>query len=292
MRILGIVSADLGVSCGDQRFKGPYPVGHPDLSEIAGSEAHGVFHSYCNHRELLEFIKGETPVFFFPTLHLPFVCPHFLSKFLLSHHNYPNGIRDFNATFTTSDGEKITKEYEIAKMPPEHRFWQEFPIDIDNVTSCDIRVISSWDGKQKDIDLSAIRFVIDREQEAKKEVKMRDQIERKCLIKEGTEKELADFMLSTTQSLKDLKFALSHEKEQRLRDKEEFKKQSLEAQHSETGKCRIHEKERCPRHLLSKRAVIDSLQSILSQVEQRSESEQFHFSVELEAVQRIVPSLK
>ncbi|GKT28792.1 hypothetical protein ADUPG1_007339 [Aduncisulcus paluster] len=141
--------------------------------------------------------------------------------------------------------------------------------------------------------LYGIRFVIDKKQEkaqeAKKEIEPKE-----CLKKEGKEKELSDFMFSTTQSLKDLQSALSDEKKQRVHDKEEFKKHSLEVQqHSGTGKRRFHDdEERCTRHLLSKRAVVASLQSILSQVEQRPESEQFHFSVELEAVHRIVPSLK
>ncbi|GKT21914.1 hypothetical protein ADUPG1_012014 [Aduncisulcus paluster] len=108
---------------------------------------------------------GEVYIFFNPNLHLPFISSHYLSKFVVSQHSFPHGIKDFDATFTTSDGKKITKEYQMGKMPPEHYFWQEFPIDLDNVISCDIHVISSWDGKQDFINLQAIRFVIDKKRE-------------------------------------------------------------------------------------------------------------------------------
>ncbi|GKT28794.1 hypothetical protein ADUPG1_000870 [Aduncisulcus paluster] len=149
-------------------FKGPYPTGHPDLSEIDGSKAYGDYHRGHNHSDLLEFLRGESFIFFYPNLHLPFVTRHYLSKFVVSHDSFRNGIKDFDATFTTSDGKKITKEYQMGKMPPEHYFWQEFPIDLDNVISCDIHVISSWDGSRSYIFLNGVRFVIDKEQERMK----------------------------------------------------------------------------------------------------------------------------
>ncbi|GKT33538.1 hypothetical protein ADUPG1_007410, partial [Aduncisulcus paluster] len=149
----------------------PYPVGHPDLSEIDGSKAYGDYHDGDNHSTLLKFLRGEILICFYPNLHLPFITSHYLSKFVVSHHSRPYGIKDFDATFTTSDGKKITKEYQMGEIPPNHYFWQEFPIDIDNVISCDIHVISSWNGKQRNIFMQAIRFVIDKEQEKMKAAK-------------------------------------------------------------------------------------------------------------------------
>ncbi|GKT29701.1 hypothetical protein ADUPG1_014144 [Aduncisulcus paluster] len=164
MRIIGKCIDDFG--CLSLKvYKGPYPTGHPDLSEIDGSKAYGDYHSGHNHSSLLQFLRGGWYIFFYPNLHLPFITPHYLGKFVVSHHNWPQGIKDFNVTFTTSDGKKITKEYQMGKMPPRHCFWQEFPIDIDNVISCDIHVISTLDGKQYCIYLYGIRFVIDKEQE-------------------------------------------------------------------------------------------------------------------------------
>ncbi|GKT27915.1 hypothetical protein ADUPG1_000280 [Aduncisulcus paluster] len=123
-------------------YVGSYPVGHPDLAEIDGSIEH-----------------------------MGIIIMVIIILFVVSHHSRPYGIKDFDATFTTSDGKKITKEYQMGKMPPEHYFWQEFPIDIDNVISCDIHVISSLDGKQEMIYLYGIRFVIDKKQEKMKAVK-------------------------------------------------------------------------------------------------------------------------
>ncbi|GKT18527.1 hypothetical protein ADUPG1_011325, partial [Aduncisulcus paluster] len=318
----------LSQEAASQMEKSPYPVGHPDLSEIDGSKAYGDYYSGDNHSSLLGLLRGERAILFIrfnPNLHLPFISPHYLSKFVVSHHSYPDGIKDFNAAFTTSDGKMITKEYQMGEMPPEHYFWQEFPIDIDNVISCDIHVISSWDGKQKGINLFGIRFVTDKEQEAKKEKERKEQIERerkeRVIIEQQEqakqrielmrldgelkrEKELkeraemkdlmSDFISSTQQRFEELEKKLSDEKEQRVHDKEDFKR--IRASDVEKFESKIaqfekelqskqshDDEERCPRHLLSKRAVVASLQSILSQVEQRPESEQFHFSVELEA---------
>ncbi|GKT36263.1 hypothetical protein ADUPG1_009262 [Aduncisulcus paluster] len=178
MRIIGKCIVDLGfiVLFGDstKQYQGPYPVGHPDLSEIDGSKAYGDYHRGHNHSNLLKFLGGGWYIFFYPNLHLPFITPHYLSKFVVSHHNEPDGIKDFNATFTTSDGKEITKEYQMGEMPPNHYFWQEFPIDIDNVIFCDIHVISSLDGKQEDIFLEGIRFVIDKKEEKMKAAKQHE----------------------------------------------------------------------------------------------------------------------
>ncbi|GKT21364.1 hypothetical protein ADUPG1_011881, partial [Aduncisulcus paluster] len=276
-----------------------YPVGHPDLSEIDGSKAYGDYYHGHNHSSLLRFLRGEKHIYFNPNLHLPFISPHCLGKFVVSHHSHPNGIKDFDATFTTSDGKKITKEYQMGKMPPEHYFWQEFPIDIENVISCDIHVISSLDGKQEMIFLHGIRFVIDKkqekEQEAKKEKERKEQIERerkeRVIIEQQEqeqakqrielmrldgelkrEKELkraemkdlmSDFISSTQQRFEELEKKLSDEKEQRVHDKEEFEKE-----------------------LQSKQSQIDSLLSTLSQVQQKSESDRLRLSRELSSVQR------
>ncbi|GKT23813.1 hypothetical protein ADUPG1_012545 [Aduncisulcus paluster] len=294
MRIIGKCIVDIGTySDPDKLYKGPYPTGHPDLSEIDGDEAYG---DYCfdhNYSDLFRFVRGEWYISFYPNLHLPFITSHYLSKFVVSHHSFRDGIKDFNVTFTTFDGNKITKEYQMGEMHPEHFFWQEFPIDLDNVISCDIHVISSWDGKQDNISFSGIRFVIDKEQEAKKEKELKELKE----LKRAEMKDLmSDFISSTQQRFEELEKKLSDEKEQRLHDKEEFEmiRASDKAQFEKElqSKQSHDDEERCTRHLLSKRAVVASLQSILSQVEQRPESEQFHFSVELEAVHRIVPSLK
>ncbi|GKT37449.1 hypothetical protein ADUPG1_003387 [Aduncisulcus paluster] len=175
MRIIGKCIEDIGTYADpDKVFISTYPVGHPDLSEIDGSKAYGDYHHDHNHSDLLQFLRGKKHIRFNPNLHLPFVTRHYLSKFLVSHHSYPDGIKDFDATFTTSDGKMITKEYQMGEMPPNHYFWQEFPIDLDNVISCDIHVISSWDGKQRNIFLQAIRFVIDKEQEKMKAAKERE----------------------------------------------------------------------------------------------------------------------
>ncbi|GKT28793.1 hypothetical protein ADUPG1_000869 [Aduncisulcus paluster] len=152
-------------------LESPFPVGHPDLSEIDGSKAYGDYHSGHNHSNLLQFVRGKKHIWFYPNLHLPFVTRHYLSKFVVSHDSFRNGIKDFDATFTTSDGKKITKEYQMGEMPPRHYFWQEFPIDLDNVISCDIHVISTLDGKQDFIYLYGIRFVIDNKQEKMKAAK-------------------------------------------------------------------------------------------------------------------------
>ncbi|GKT19785.1 hypothetical protein ADUPG1_011570 [Aduncisulcus paluster] len=172
MRIIGKCIVDIGTDWeSDEPYKGPYPVGHPDLSEIDESKAYGDYHRGHNHFDLLQFLRGERAILFNPNLHLPFIAPCYLSKFVISHHNWPYGIKDFDATFTTSDGKKITKEYQMGEMPPRHYFWQEFPIDLDNVISCDIHVISTLDGKQYCIYLYGIRFVIDKEQEKMKAAK-------------------------------------------------------------------------------------------------------------------------
>ncbi|GKT21387.1 hypothetical protein ADUPG1_011892, partial [Aduncisulcus paluster] len=260
MRIIGKCIEDIETvwDC-DKLYQGPYPVGHPDLSEIDGYKAYGDYHSGDNHSSLLQFLRGEEYIYFNPNLHLPFITSHCLSKFVVSNHSHPSGIKDFDATFTTSDGKKITKEYQMGEMPPKHLFWQEFPIDIDNVISCDIHVISSWDGKQKGINLFGIRFVTDKEQEAKKEKERKEQIERerkeRVIIEQQEqeqakqrielmrldgelkrEKELkelkraemkdlmSDFISSTQQRFEELEKKLSDEKEQRVHDKEDFER--------------------------------------------------------------------
>ncbi|GKT36543.1 hypothetical protein ADUPG1_009490 [Aduncisulcus paluster] len=175
MRIIGKCIVDIGTDWeSDELYKGPYPVGHPDLSEIDGSKADGDYHVCHNHSDLLEFLGGEEYIFFYPNLHLPFITPHYLSNLVVSHHSHPDGIKDFNVTFTTSDGKKITKEYQMWEMPPNHYFWQEFPIDIDNVISCDIHVISTLDERPEMIYLDGIRFVIDKKQEKMKDAKQHE----------------------------------------------------------------------------------------------------------------------
>ncbi|GKT37183.1 hypothetical protein ADUPG1_010022 [Aduncisulcus paluster] len=172
MRIVGKVVVDLGTSWPVTKvLEGPYPVGHPDLSEIDGSKAYGDCYNDHDYSNILKLLRGKQHVFFFPNLHLPFITPHYLSKFVVSNYGYSSGIKDFNATFTTSDGNQITKEYTMTEMRSGHRFWQEFPIDILDVTSCDIHVISSWDGKQEFILFFGIRFVIDKKQEKMKATK-------------------------------------------------------------------------------------------------------------------------
>ncbi|GKT14229.1 hypothetical protein ADUPG1_010446, partial [Aduncisulcus paluster] len=155
-------------------LKGPYPVGRSGLCEIDGSKAYGDYHHGHNHSNLLKFLRGESYIFFYPNLHLPFITPHYLGKFVVSHHSRRYGIKDFNVTFTTSDGKKITKEYQMGKMPPRYYFWQEFPIDIDNVISCDIHVISTLDERPEMIYLDGIRFVIDKKQEKMKDAKQHE----------------------------------------------------------------------------------------------------------------------
>ncbi|GKT18664.1 hypothetical protein ADUPG1_011350 [Aduncisulcus paluster] len=174
MRIIGKCIEDLVCDSRENRYNGPYPVGHPDLSEIDESKAYGDYHSGDNHLTLLQFFRGKISIRFYPNLHLPFITPLYLSKFVVSNHSFRNGIKDFNATFTTSDGKKITKEYQMGEMPSKSFFWQEFPIDLDNVVSCDIHVISTLDGKERKIFLQAIRFVIDKEQEKMKAAKERE----------------------------------------------------------------------------------------------------------------------
>ncbi|GKT27392.1 hypothetical protein ADUPG1_000023 [Aduncisulcus paluster] len=109
MRIIGKCILDIGTDWESVEvvLDGPYPTGHPDLSEIDGSKAYGDYHRGHNHSSLLQFLRGEEYIYFNPNLHLPFITSHYLSKFVVSHHSYPDGIKDFNATFTTSDGKKI-----------------------------------------------------------------------------------------------------------------------------------------------------------------------------------------
>ncbi|GKT14323.1 hypothetical protein ADUPG1_010465 [Aduncisulcus paluster] len=173
MRFIGKCILDIGIYWKNDEvvLEGPYPVGHPDLSEIDGSKAYGDYHCGDDHSDLLKFLRGEWYICFYPNLHLPFISPHYISKFVVSHHSWPHAIKDFSATFTTSDGKKITKEYQMGEMPSYRYFWQEFPIDVNNVISCDIHVISSLDGKQDMIYLQAIRFVIDKKQEKMKAAK-------------------------------------------------------------------------------------------------------------------------
>ncbi|GKT29690.1 hypothetical protein ADUPG1_014138 [Aduncisulcus paluster] len=169
MKIVGKVTID-----GDHSFWGiyigHYPVEHIDLSAIDGSRAHADFQLGDDIRYLSAFLRGESTLHFYPNIYLPFITPHYLRKFVISHHNRPTGIKDFNATFITSDGEKVTKEYQMNPHTALYS-WQEFPIDIDNVTSCDIHVISSWNGNQRDVNLYGIRFVIDKKQEKMKAAK-------------------------------------------------------------------------------------------------------------------------
>ncbi|GKT35259.1 hypothetical protein ADUPG1_008452 [Aduncisulcus paluster] len=120
MRIIGKCVEDLGFGESTKLYKGPYPVGHPDLSEIDESKAYGDYHSDYKHSDLLELLRGDGD-------------SHYLSKFVVSNHSHPSGIKDFDATFTTSDGKKITKEYQMEEMPPNQIFLQEFAIDLDNV---------------------------------------------------------------------------------------------------------------------------------------------------------------
>ncbi|GKT29759.1 hypothetical protein ADUPG1_014182 [Aduncisulcus paluster] len=163
MRIIGKVIVNNGHDS-ENIFTGPYPVGHSAISEIDIPRAHADI--YMTSPEFfLDFLKGEYFIYFFPNMHLPFLKPHILSKFLISHDSWPTGIKDFDATFTTSDGRKITREYQMAKLPQRCYFWIEFPIGIDNVISCDIRVISSWDGEQEEICLYRICFIINTEGE-------------------------------------------------------------------------------------------------------------------------------
>ncbi|GKT32758.1 hypothetical protein ADUPG1_006833 [Aduncisulcus paluster] len=232
MRIIGKI-LDHGTDPSN-RYKGPYPIHHVDLSEIDESEAYGVY-SYGNaHSELLKFLKGESSILFNPILHLPFTSPHYLCKFVVSHHSSPWGIKDFNVTFFTSDGKKTTKEYQMAELPPNQLFWQEFPICVHNVISCDIRILSSWDGKCDNIHLFGIRFVIDKEQEEKEEIR----------AKEKAEKQLIEFK----KEISNLRSALAGEKLLRIVDKTEFKR----------------EKERLERDIRSMRLQIDLLSKALT----------------------------
>ncbi|GKT17747.1 hypothetical protein ADUPG1_011169 [Aduncisulcus paluster] len=124
MRIIGKCVEDFG--CRSLKlYKGPYPTWHPDLSEIDGSKAYGSYHHGHNHSRLLQFVRGERDICFYPNLHLPFITSHCLSKFVVSHDSFPSGIKDFDATFTTSDGKKITKEYQMGKLSSFRYFWQD-----------------------------------------------------------------------------------------------------------------------------------------------------------------------
>eukprot|EP00764_Aduncisulcus_paluster_P014786 gnl/Carplike_NY0171/9008_a12541_134.p1 GENE.gnl/Carplike_NY0171/9008_a12541_134~~gnl/Carplike_NY0171/9008_a12541_134.p1 ORF type:complete len:198 (-),score=27.62 gnl/Carplike_NY0171/9008_a12541_134:124-660(-) len=164
MRIIGKIAADDGYDYSNI-YKGPYPVGHCDLSEIDVSEtALKDCLSDCNRDEFAEFLQGKSSICFCPNLFLPFAKPSILRKFYVSHHSCPGGITDFSATFTTSDGKKITKEYRMGEVPPYHHFWQVFPIDVDNVISCNIDVSPSH--LPQETGIFGIRFVVDKEKEA------------------------------------------------------------------------------------------------------------------------------
>ncbi|GKT35553.1 hypothetical protein ADUPG1_008693, partial [Aduncisulcus paluster] len=304
MIIIGKCIEDLGSDWG-KVFEGPYLVDNPDLSEIDGSKAYGDYSFDDNHSSLVRFLKGERAFHFNPNLHLPFISPHYLSKIVVSNHSFRNGIKDFNATFTTSDGKKITKEYQMGEMPPEHYFWQEFPIDINNVISCDIHVISSWDGKQEMIFLHGIRFVIDKkqekEQEAKKEIERKEQIEieRKEMLKreqelpiiEQQEQEQAkqrielmrlDGELKREKELKELKRAEMKDLMSDFISSTQQRFEELEKKLSDEKEQRVHDKEDFERIRAQDRKEFEKLRS---EDKSKFEKQRAQFEKELQSKQ-------
>ncbi|GKT21903.1 hypothetical protein ADUPG1_012009 [Aduncisulcus paluster] len=117
-------------------------------------------------RELKKFLKMERHFYFKSELILPFVKPEQISAFAVSHHNWPWGIKYFNATFMVKSEsgrtEAITKEYEMEKPHGEpHYFWYGFDVDLENVVSCKIKILSTWDGDLTQNHFNGIFFARD-----------------------------------------------------------------------------------------------------------------------------------
>ncbi|GKT23909.1 hypothetical protein ADUPG1_012579, partial [Aduncisulcus paluster] len=144
-------------------FCGPYPVDHPQVVKVNVSTAFCRFTNGHDQSHLEHFFSGKGSLYFFPSLYIPFTSPHYIGEFCLLTHNYGNGVKRFDATFTDSSGKRIVKKYEIVKRTdPERKwfwFWVSFPVDLPNVVSCEILIQETWSGAYNMNFIGGIRFL-------------------------------------------------------------------------------------------------------------------------------------
>ncbi|GKT17225.1 hypothetical protein ADUPG1_011065, partial [Aduncisulcus paluster] len=145
---------------------GPYPVDHPQVVMVDVPKAFCRFTNGHGQSDLEKFLAGKGKLCFFPSLYIPFTSPHYIGEFCLLIHNYINGIKRFDATFTDSSGKRIVKKYEIAKRTdPEKKlfekmnFWASFSVDLSNVVSCKILIQEPWGGTHNKNSIKGIRFI-------------------------------------------------------------------------------------------------------------------------------------
>ncbi|GKT24622.1 hypothetical protein ADUPG1_012794 [Aduncisulcus paluster] len=267
-------------------FKGPCPIQDPCVCEIDTKTATGILKSEYNHNHLVTFLKGGGSISFFPVLHLPLVRSHYLKALYLSFFCDFESIDDFFITFTKNDGSKCVKKYHINDESFIRKYtWQLFPIDLDDVISCDIHVEARVDGKQENVKVYAIRFIIDLEKEKKKEIDL--QKEKKLIIeREQKRKEifdlLGDFVPNLENRISNLQTELDSTKRSMVEQKDR-----LDA----TQSCLLQEKQYRKELESSHRVEIDSLLSKISQLKQASESEQLKHKREMTSLKREMMNL-
>ncbi|GKT27787.1 hypothetical protein ADUPG1_000181, partial [Aduncisulcus paluster] len=144
---------------------GLYPVDHPQVVKVDVPKASCRFTNGYGQSHLKKFLAGKGCLYFFPSLYIPFTSPHYIGEFCLLTHNYTNGVKRFDATFTDSSGKRIVKKYEIAKGRELSWFWISFPVDLSNVVSCEILIQENWGGGYYNNLLGGIRFIDNPEDE-------------------------------------------------------------------------------------------------------------------------------
>ncbi|GKT28939.1 hypothetical protein ADUPG1_014060, partial [Aduncisulcus paluster] len=169
-----------GKSLDSKVLCGPYPVNHPQVVKVDVPKASCRFTNGCGQFHLEQVLAGEGCLYFFPSLYIPFTSPHYIGEFCLLTHNWSNGIKRFDATFTNSSGKRIVKKYEIAKRTdPEKKlfekmdFWASFSVDLSNVVSCEILIQETWGGSYYNNFFEGIRFIDNPEEIARR---WRDQV--------------------------------------------------------------------------------------------------------------------
>ncbi|GKT28108.1 Golgin subfamily A member 6-like protein, partial [Aduncisulcus paluster] len=162
-----------GKSLDSKVLCGLYPVNHPQVVMVDVTEASCRFTNGNGQTDLEKFLAGEGGLYFFPSLYLPFTYPHYFGEFCLLTHNWANGVKRFDATFTDSSGKRIVKKYEIVDRSEPSWFWISFPVDLPNVVSCEILIQETWGGVYDHNFFGGIRFIDNPEEITRK---WRDQV--------------------------------------------------------------------------------------------------------------------
>ncbi|GKT36058.1 hypothetical protein ADUPG1_009090 [Aduncisulcus paluster] len=125
-------------------YTDPFPIHPSEIVKIDDDKASVDKHTGgANMKGFLS--NTNCYIYFGKQMHLPFVGKHNVQYFCISYSSIPNSIQEFNATFTTSSGVEIVKEYQFENHPGRF-FWQIFPVDLDDIVRCDLELLKCWNG--------------------------------------------------------------------------------------------------------------------------------------------------